>query len=80
MRVLPYGQNDKSSFHGNSERASDLLGLIHSDVCGPMSTHARRGFNYFITFTDDFSRFGYVYLMRHKFEAFDKFKDFQNEV
>ena len=74
------GKMTKAPFTGSGERASDLLGLIHSDVCGPMSIQARRGFNYFITFTDDFSRFGYVYLMRHKSEAFDKFKDFKNEV
>ncbi|WVZ97784.1 hypothetical protein U9M48_043296 [Paspalum notatum var. saurae] len=34
----------------------------------------------FITFTDDFSRYGYVYLMRHKSESFEKFKEFHNEV
>ena len=45
-----------------------------------MSTEARRGFRYFITFTDDYSRFGYVYLMRHKSDSFDKFKEFKAEV
>ncbi|KAJ9566748.1 hypothetical protein OSB04_002714 [Centaurea solstitialis] len=54
--------------------------IIHTDVCGPFSHEARGGYRYFITFTDDFSRYGYVYLMRHKFEAFEKFKKFQNEV
>ncbi|KAJ9561764.1 hypothetical protein OSB04_006924 [Centaurea solstitialis] len=38
------------------------------------------GYRYFITFTDDFSRNGYVYLIRHKSETFEKFKEFQNEV
>ena len=57
-----------------------MLELIHSDVCGPMSTAARGGFQYFVTFTDDLSRYGYVYLMRHKSETFEKFKEFQNEV
>jgi hypothetical protein len=32
---------------------------------------------YFIIFTDDFSRYGYVYLMRHKSESFEKFKEFK---
>ena len=58
----------------------DLLELIHTDVCGPMSSTARGGFQYFITFTDDLSRYGYVYLMKHKSETFEKFKEFQNEV
>ncbi|KAK8690320.1 hypothetical protein V6N13_089014 [Hibiscus sabdariffa] len=70
----------KAPFTGKGERASDLLGLIHSDVCGPMNTQARGGFQYFITFTDDFSRYGYIYLMRHKSEALEKFKEFKNEV
>ncbi|KAK8559181.1 hypothetical protein V6N12_042463 [Hibiscus sabdariffa] len=70
----------KAPFSGKGERASDLLGLIHSDVCGPMNTQARGGYQYFITFTDDFSRYGYIYLMRHKSEALERFKEFKNEV
>ena len=45
-----------------------------------MSTSARGGYKYFITFIDDYSRYGYIYLMRHKSEAFDKFKEFKTEV
>jgi len=74
------GKMTKAPFTGFPERAQDLLELIHTDVCGPMSTTARGGFQYFITFTDDFSRYGYVYLMKHKSETFEKFKEFQNEV
>jgi hypothetical protein len=44
-------------------RVSDLLGLVYTDVCGPMSFVARGGFQYFITFSDDFSRYGYIYLI-----------------
>jgi hypothetical protein len=74
------GKMTKAPFTGFPERASDLLELVHTDVCGPMSTTARGGFQYFITFTDDFSRYGYVYLMKHKSKTFEKFKEFQNEV
>jgi transposase InsO family protein len=45
-----------------------------------MSFVARGGFQYFITFTDDFSRYGYIYLMSHKSESSEKFKEFYNEV
>jgi hypothetical protein len=34
----------KAPFIGQSERASDLLRLVHTDVCGPMSSVARGGF------------------------------------
>ena len=45
-----------------------------------MLIQARGGYEYFITFTDDYSRFGYVYLMKRKFETFEKFKEFRAEV
>ncbi|KAL0427738.1 UNVERIFIED_CONTAM: hypothetical protein Slati_2948600 [Sesamum latifolium] len=50
------------------------------DVCGPQITQARGGFSYFITFIDDHSRYGYVYLMRYKSETFVRFKEFRLEV
>ncbi|GMJ03846.1 hypothetical protein HRI_004053800 [Hibiscus trionum] len=70
----------KTPFNGKGERASDLLELIHTDVYGPISTPARGGFQYIITFTDDFSRYGYIYLMHRKSESLEKFKEFKNEV
>ena len=45
-----------------------------------MSVEARGGYRYFLTFTDDLSRYGYVYLMKDKSETFEKFKEFQSEV
>ena len=74
------GKMTKAPFTGIDERAFDLLRLIHTDVCGPFRTMTRNSEKYFITFTDDFSRFGYVYLIKHKHEAFDVFKVFQNEI
>ncbi|GJR14687.1 retrotransposon protein, putative, ty1-copia subclass [Tanacetum coccineum] len=41
---------------------------------------SRKGANYFITFINDFSRYGFVYLMKHKHEVFETFKVFKNEV
>ena len=70
----------KDPFTGHSERATNLLGQIHTNLCGPLSVATRGGYQYFISFTDDFSRYGYVFLMRHKFESFEMFKAFQNEV
>ena len=40
----------------------------------------RGRYNYFITFTDDLSRYGYVYLIMYKYETFEKFKEFKVEV
>ena len=68
------GKMTKSAFTRKGERAKEILGLIHTDVYGPMNMAAMGGFSYFITFTDDNFRFGYVFLMRHKFESFKMFK------
>ncbi|KAL0293564.1 UNVERIFIED_CONTAM: Retrovirus-related Pol polyprotein from transposon TNT 1-94 [Sesamum calycinum] len=70
----------KKPFVGQSKLANGLLDLIHTDVYGPLNTQARGGFSYFITFTDDHSRYGYVYLMRYKSEAFVRFKEFRLQV
>ena len=45
-----------------------------------MSTQARGDFSYFVTFIDDHSRYGYLYLMKYKSEVFEKFKEFRHEV
>ena len=49
----------------------------------PFSTNgnrAREGFEYFITFINDYSIYGYVYILHRKYEAFEKFKEFWAEV
>ena len=68
----------KTPFFGTMERASDLLEIIHADVCGPMSVEARGGYHYFLTFTGELSRYGYIYLMKHKSKMLEKFKQFQS--
>ncbi|GJT79982.1 retrotransposon protein, putative, ty1-copia subclass [Tanacetum coccineum] len=45
-----------------------------------LSKNTSLGASYFITFTDDFSLYGYVYLLKHKHEVFETFKVFQKEV
>nr|GEY27473.1 retrotransposon protein, putative, Ty1-copia subclass [Tanacetum cinerariifolium] len=62
------------------ERAKYLLGFIHTDVCGPFRTASRKRASYFVTFTDDFSFYGYVYLLKHKHEVSETFKVFQKKV
>ena len=38
------------------------------------------GYDSFITFTDDYSRFGYIYPIKERTEALDKFKIFKAKV
>jgi hypothetical protein len=65
----------KTLFTGFVEWATDLLGIIHTDVCEPMSVSTCNGYCYFVTFIDDLSRYGYTYLMKHKSEIFKSSKN-----
>ncbi|WRX23198.1 Integrase [Theobroma cacao] len=70
----------KGPFKAKGNRMPNVLDLVHTDVCGPMNVEARGGYEYFITFIDDSSRHGFVYLMHRKSESFEKFKEFKAEV
>ena len=70
----------KKPFVGQSTLATGLLDLIYTDVCAPLNTPAKGGYSCFISFTDDHSLYGYVYLMRFKFEPFGRYKEFRLEV
>ncbi|GKA32334.1 retrotransposon protein, putative, ty1-copia subclass [Tanacetum coccineum] len=74
------GKMARKPFLHQVERAKALLGLIHTDVFGAFRTMSRQRASYFVTFTDDFSRYGYVYLLKHKHEVFENFKVFQKKV
>ncbi|GJR32880.1 retrotransposon protein, putative, ty1-copia subclass [Tanacetum coccineum] len=74
------GKMTRKSFPHRPERATDLLGIIHTDVCGPLRHVSRQGASYFITFTDDYSRYGYVYLLKHKHELTPPYAPQHNRV
>ena len=71
------GKMTKTPFSGTMEQASGLLEIINTDVCGPMGVDARGGYRYFLTLTDDLSRYGYIYLMKHKSQTFESSKNFR---
>jgi hypothetical protein len=54
--------------------------IIHTDICGPFNVRSIVGFNSFITFMNDFSHYGYIYLICELSEALDKFKIFKAKV
>ena len=74
------GKMTNGPFKAKGYRAKEVLELIHSDLYGPMNVQARGGFEYFVTFIDDYSRYGYIYLMRRKSECFEKFKEYRAET
>lgn len=57
-------------------KTSQVLGLVHSDVMGPMETKTPGGHSYVVAFVDDYSRHVTAYFMK-KSEVLDKFKLFK---
>ncbi|KAL5574127.1 hypothetical protein UlMin_023724 [Ulmus minor] len=70
----------KIPFGSKGNRVEGLLKLVHSDVYVPMNVKAQGGYEYYVTFIDDYSRYEYVYLIHRKSETFDKFKEFRAEL
>ena len=72
-----FGKKTRTNFPEKEELASKLLELVHTDLCGPSRKKSPRGEEYFILFIDDFSRIYWIGLLKHKDEAFEKFKAFK---
>ena len=74
------GKQSRTPFPKNGSRSGDLLGTIHSDVCGKIETKSLGGAEYFVTFIDDKSRYTWVYVLKHKHEVLEKFKEWRSKV
>lgn len=72
-----FGKQTKTNFPEKEGSASMPLELVHTDVCGPFRKRTPQGEEYLILFIDDFSRFVWLGLMKHKEKAFKKFKSFK---
>ncbi|CAJ2637748.1 unnamed protein product [Trifolium pratense] len=59
------------------KRASGVLQVIHSDICGPFEAASLGGSKYFITFVDEYSRMIWLYTLKLKSEALEVFKKFK---
>ena len=57
-------------------RATEVLSLVHTDLCGPIEVDTIGGKKYFLIFVDDFSRYTMIYLLSSKDEVASKLRDF----
>lgn len=73
-------KNTKKLFGSSASWSKEILDLIHSNVCGPMTPKSLGGHLYYVTFIDDHTRKTWVYLMKTKDEVFTKFQEFKAEV
>jgi hypothetical protein len=59
--------------------ASKLGEEVHSDVWEPAPVQTINGRNYYGSFTDDFSQYTHLYLLRTKGQVFDAYKAYEAE-
>lgn len=64
----------------SNTRKTRKLELIHTDICGPMRVSSNGGSKYFITFTDDSTRWTEVRFLQSKDQALEEFKTFKTFV
>ncbi|KAI9164818.1 hypothetical protein LWI28_002665 [Acer negundo] len=77
----PYQQGKQTkSMHKKGKYLSTIKPLDLLDLMGPMQTESLGGKRYIFVCVDDFSRFTLTYFLREKFETFDKFKTFCNNI
>jgi hypothetical protein len=64
----------------NTKRSAGILEIIYTDICGLFPIASVDDYDLFITFTDDYSHYGYIYPIKERLEALSKFKIFKAEV
>ena len=60
----------KNTFSGSESKDKGILEIVHSDVCGLMSSISLSGYVYYASFIDDFSHKTWIYLLKGKSEVF----------
>ena len=73
------GKQTKHTKKG-ATRSTQLLEIIHTDICGPFDAPSIGGEKYFITFTNDFSSYGYIYLLHDKSQSVNALEIYIKEV
>ena len=57
------------------DRCIELLRVIHTYICRSFTPPAMGGYKYFITFIENYSRYGFFYLIREKSDSLEAFKE-----
>ena len=59
-------KNTKKTFTSSKSKAKEILEIIHSDVCKPMSSSSLSRYVYYVSFIDDYSRKTWISFLERK--------------
>lgn len=74
------GKKTAHSYSKSKYSAFKLLKCVHVDLCGPSQVSTIGGGNYFLSIVDHFTIKVWVFLLKTKNEAFEKFKYWKSVV
>ena len=63
-----------------SNMQRETLGLVHSDICGPLKTTPDSNNKYVITFLDEHTKYCWVYVINYKSDALKTFKTWKQLI
>ena len=66
--------------NAKANKCTELLRIIHTDICGSFTPPTMGGHKYFITFIDDYSYYAFVELIHEKSDSLEAFKAFKAKV
>lgn len=76
-RICKEGKQTRLPFVNQGQsRTSNVLEMVHADVCGPMETTTLGGARYFLIMLDDYSKMAFVYLLKTKDHLVQNLKNF----
>ena len=74
------GKQPALPFNTSESISTDIFDLIHSDVWGPYYVSSIGGSRYFVVFVNDYSRYNWIFNMKHRFELLEVYCNFAKIV
>jgi transposase InsO family protein len=75
-----FGKQTKLPFNNSDSFSSAPFDFVHSDVWGPAPFTTEGGSRYFVIFVDDYSRFTWIYLLKHRSDLVSLFQTFHKMI
>ena len=74
------GKNHKLPFNSSTSTISTSLALIHCDVWGPAHFSSISGYQFYVLFVDEYTKYNWLFRMKAKSEVYSIFVSFKSYV
>lgn len=68
----------KLPFTDSETTCKELLEIVHTDLWGPAPLKSSNGFIYYVAFVDEYSKYVWLFLLKHKSDVYSAFIQFKN--